>query len=175
MRTILVATAVSVFFAGCGPQQKEAVVRPVFELRGIRPGSTIEQAGKTVTQCTSPSEFRVCWFADEMVAGMILRRGSLEFGPKGFQATHLYWAPDYYELVLGNLRSAYGEPCRIDSAPARDALNTEVVSEAVVWCFATGEAKLMQYDHSYSESSFVYVDTNAVPEPVKPAVTPGTL
>lgn len=136
-----------------------------FEFRGLNLGSGLDhaKAAKIIEDCLDGGGYLFCRLTKREIGEVPIWQSYVDFKNDKFDGIMVDVNSDWYDRLIVNLRSAYGEPCRTDSRELQNAFGATFSGDEVTWCFRDGEMVVRRHNKDdVRKSGLVFSKLEAV-------------
>jgi hypothetical protein len=152
------------------PMTGGATDKPVFEFRGLRIGTPLKeaQAKGIVEECDKITDYVGCRLAKREIGEVAIWQSYVDFTDGTLDELMIDVNSDWFDQLVGNLRTAYGEPCGSDTKKLQNTMGATFDGDEVWWCFSNGNLMLRRHNSDdFRKSGFVFEKFEAPKPPAK--------
>lgn len=142
--------------------------KPVFEFRGLRIGTSLKvaQANGLVEECDKVTDYVDCRLAKREIGEVAIWQSYVDFADGGLDSLMIDVNSDWFDQLVDNLRTAYGEPCGSDTKKLQNAFGATFDGDSVWWCFSNGNLVLRRHNSDdFRKSGLVFEKFDAPKTP----------
>lgn len=130
------------------PTKAKTAGYPVFEFRGLRMGTPLAeaQAKGIVRGCDKITDYVGCHFTKDEIGEVAIWESYIDFTDGKLDTLMIDINSDWFDQLVSNLRSAYGEPCGSDTKKLQNAYGAIFDGDELWWCFSDGNLVLRRHN-----------------------------
>jgi hypothetical protein len=147
--TLWASTKVGTTAAVAAEQAKaKAASYPLFEFRGLRMGTPLEEAKAkgVVADCAKITDYVACRLTKDAIGEVAIWQSYVDFSEGKLDTFMIDINSDWFDQLVTNLRSAYGEPCGSDTKKLQNAYGATFDGDELWWCFSDGNMVLRRHN-----------------------------
>ena len=143
---------------------------PLFEFRGLRVGTPLEEAKAKgiVDECDQITDYVGCSLKKNEIGEVSIWQSYIDFTDGRLDTFMIDVGSDWFDQLASNLRSAYGEPCGSASKKLENAYGATFGGDELSWCFSDGNLVLRRHNkEDFRKAGLVFERFEAPKPPAK--------